>query len=96
MVPLSTLAPLPLAFPSAPLSFCPSVPACSIVYPSYRGYLKKKGGGTSIFGRKSWKERFFVFSRGNLAYFESAADWEKGTEPLKALQISLRYYRVDP
>lgn len=80
------------------LSLCitSAFPHCSIVFPSYRGYLKKKGGGTSIFGRKSWKERFFVFSRGSLAYFETAADWEKGTEPLKALQISLRYYRVDP
>ncbi len=69
---------------------------CSVIFPSYRGYLRKKGGGTSIFGRRSWKERFFVFSRGVLSYFDTASDHEKGLEPIKALQISVRYYRVDP
>jgi len=35
-----------------------------IIFANHRGYLRKKGGGTSLFGRRNWKERFCVFQRG--------------------------------
>lgn len=116
-----------------------------LIYPNYRGYLKKKGGGTSIFGRRNWKvrvecvcglgsgaalgcrlhhqaahaatsgsaedlrralqptdqrcpltqERFFVCQRGMLSYYDNQEDWEKHRAPLKGIQVTLRFYRID-
>lgn len=33
------------------------------------GYLSKQGGGSSAFGRKNWKVRYFVLKNGVLSYF---------------------------
>ena len=35
------------------------------------GYLFKKGGGKSAFGRRSWKLRFFVLDATTLCYFKA-------------------------
>lgn len=35
------------------------------------GYLSKQGGGTSAFGRKNWKVRYFVLKNGVLSYYEN-------------------------
>lgn len=69
----------------------------TLVYPDHRGYLRKKGGGTSwLFGRRNWKERFFVFQRGVLSYYNNQEEWEKGKDPIKHIRIAVKYYRVDP
>jgi hypothetical protein len=39
----------------------------------HRGRMFKRGGGTSLFGRRGWKERFFVVEKGCLSYFASEA-----------------------
>lgn len=40
------------------------------------GKLSKRGGGTSTFGKKNWKLRFFVCTVDGLYYFESASKSE--------------------
>lgn len=38
----------------------------------YEGYMWKKGGGTSLFGKKSWKKRWFVLNSDlKLSYYEN-------------------------
>jgi len=36
-----------------------------------QGYLMKKGGGESLFGRKNWKVRYFVLWRTHLCYYKT-------------------------
>ena len=48
----------------------------------YTGVLRKRGGGTSFMGRKSWKSRFFVLENGSLLYFESEVHYENKEGPL--------------
>lgn len=46
----------------------------------------KEGGGTSIFGKKNWKNRFFVISLSDrsISYFENENAFKKdGARPLK-------------
>jgi len=40
--------------------------------------LSKKGGGTSLFGRRAWNDRFFHLSNGILSYFKSLEALLKG------------------
>lgn len=68
----------------------------TLIYSNYRGYLKKKGGGTSLFGRRNWKERYCSLSRGLMGYYDSARDYEAGKEPLKGNFLSVRLFKVDP
>ena len=42
--------------------------------PQRRGWLEKKGGGTSVFGRSNWKKRFFVLELNVLSYFDKEDD----------------------
>lgn len=52
---------------------------------------EKQGGGTSLFGRKTWKERCFVIDivEGRLAYFASEEAANCGVPPVKTpLNIS--------
>eukprot|EP01115_Flamella_aegyptia_P010086 TRINITY_DN44083_c0_g1_i1.p1 TRINITY_DN44083_c0_g1~~TRINITY_DN44083_c0_g1_i1.p1 ORF type:complete len:126 (+),score=18.76 TRINITY_DN44083_c0_g1_i1:20-397(+) len=35
------------------------------------GYLEKQGQGSGVFGRKSWKKRFFVLQSTKLIYYEN-------------------------
>ncbi len=44
-----------------PLQRAPSRPA---------GFAEKQGTGSSLFGGKSWKKRFFTLDNGVLSYFE--------------------------
>ena len=47
------------------------------------GALEKKGGGTSMFGRRNWKTRYFVLFEQFLQYYESErAAQNNPTEPL--------------
>jgi len=48
-----------------------------------QGYLKKKGAGKSMFGRKNWKVRYFVLSNGNLRYWKNESDFKSNEKPLK-------------
>lgn len=45
------------------------------------GNMWKKGGGTSMFGRTDWNERFFVLAGGTLTYFQSEADYRASKVP---------------
>jgi hypothetical protein len=36
------------------------------------GFLEKRGGGTSTFGRQSWKRRFWRLTPISLSYYEDA------------------------
>ena len=42
----------------------------------YEGFLVKKGGGTSTFGRKNWKKRYFRLYPKYLRYFPNHDDRE--------------------
>jgi len=54
------------------------------------GVLSKKGGGTSLFGRRSWRKRYFVLSEaGNLSYYRDAAAHAAGAEPLKNAMLDV-------
>ena len=39
--------------------------------PILQGFLEKKGGGTSVFGRRNWKRRWFILYTDKLKYYES-------------------------
>jgi len=45
------------------------------------GYLSKQGGGSSTFGRKSWKVRYFVLNKGNLTYYPDKSAYQQGDQP---------------
>jgi len=51
------------------------------------GYLTKEGGGTSLFGRKNWKKRFFLLKDGLLSYSETPTSEELGVIELKGAKI---------
>ena len=40
----------------------------------HRGKMEKRGGGTSMFGRRNWKERYFMLYENILVYFASESD----------------------
>lgn len=67
-----------------------------IVWPTYRGMLRKQGGGSSFFGQRSWKLRFFVVDGDSLSYYSDKRAYERGDTPLKGLYLPLRHYRVEP
>jgi len=39
--------------------------------PPKAGYLWKKGGGSSLFGRRNWKRRYFRVEAGELSYYDN-------------------------
>ena len=51
--------------------------------PFFFGYLFKEGGGTSWFGRKTWKKRWVIISGVRLGIFKSQQAYAKGDPPLK-------------
>ena len=64
----------------------------------HRGKMEKRGGGTSMFGRRNWKERYFMLYENILVYFASesdaaAADAGKrlGELPLMGCTVQFQY-----
>lgn len=47
----------------------------------WTGWLWKRGGGTSVFGRQNWKKRWFVLTSQQLAYYENVEQHMKMTRP---------------
>jgi len=43
----------------------------------------KKGGGSSMLGRRDWMERYFVLQSGILTYFHTPDDFKRNKVPLK-------------
>lgn len=61
----------------------------------YHDYVLKEGGGTTVFGRKSWKKRFMVLKHGELGWFRSYKEYAGGSMPLKGRWTSLASYRLE-
>eukprot|EP00658_Telonema_sp_P-2_P080611 TRINITY_DN8054_c0_g7_i1.p1 TRINITY_DN8054_c0_g7~~TRINITY_DN8054_c0_g7_i1.p1 ORF type:complete len:391 (-),score=102.66 TRINITY_DN8054_c0_g7_i1:58-1230(-) len=55
--------------------------------PGLEGYLSKQGGGNSVFGRKSWKVRYFVLSKGLLSYYTDRKAYKEKEEALGAIHV---------
>ena len=60
----------------------------------HKGYLYKEGGGTSFFGRNTWKRRYFVMEHFKLVYHRSEEEYLRGAPPLKNVVIDLPNHRV--
>jgi len=52
-----------------------------------QGYLSKQGGGTSFFGRKNWKVRYFLLRNGVMSYFVDKASFLIGATPLGSFHV---------
>ena len=48
----------------------------------HSGWMEKIGGGTSTFGRKNWKKRWFVLRPDVIRYYATEADTEAAHEKL--------------
>ena len=60
--------------------------------PPVRGWLWKKGGGTTwIFGRRNWKRRWFIFDvEGMLmSYYKSDKEADAGKKPIGTIDMSV-------
>ena len=53
------------------------------------GYLKKKGSGSSLFGRRNWNTRYFVITGNSLGYWKSDKDFKSNQSPIKGSQMDL-------
>ena len=65
--------------------------------PPRAGYAEKQGGGTSfLFGRKTWKNRWFIIddAEGTVGYWESEEHYASNSPALKPL-LSLKGASVD-
>ena len=61
-----------------------------------QGYIWKQGGGSSLFGSKSWKKRWFVLrSGGVLTYYKDQQEWIDGKSPLKDALYKLKNCNVN-
>lgn len=58
------------------------------------GALRKQGGGTSTWGRKNWKTRFFVLEGARLLYFEDDEARLERKKPLNAQPYVLPFCDV--
>eukprot|EP01029_Cantina_marsupialis_P030969 TRINITY_DN8670_c0_g1_i2.p1 TRINITY_DN8670_c0_g1~~TRINITY_DN8670_c0_g1_i2.p1 ORF type:complete len:254 (-),score=22.56 TRINITY_DN8670_c0_g1_i2:387-1148(-) len=63
---------------------------------SFEGFLTKQGGGTSFFGRKSYKRRYFLLENGVLSYWKSESERVLGRPPIKGSNIELWKYLFKP
>jgi len=59
---------------------------------SKSGTLQKKGGGTSLFGRKNWKDRHFTLRYGVFAYYESVSVMQQGGSCIKSSPLGAGCY----
>eukprot|EP00027_Filamoeba_sp_ATCC50430_P016205 CAMPEP_0168567916 /NCGR_PEP_ID=MMETSP0413-20121227/15280_1 /TAXON_ID=136452 /ORGANISM="Filamoeba nolandi, Strain NC-AS-23-1" /LENGTH=145 /DNA_ID=CAMNT_0008600179 /DNA_START=66 /DNA_END=503 /DNA_ORIENTATION=+ len=46
------------------------------------GFLKKKGLGESLLGRRNWKKRWFVLEGPHILYYENPYVYQNGLVPL--------------
>lgn len=60
-----------------------------------RGWLYKKGGGTSFMGRRNWNQRFFSLTNGILSYYKSDKEYKAGEAPIKNCTFDLSQCRVE-
>jgi len=51
------------------------------------GYLSKQGGGSSAFGRKNWKVRYFVLKNGVLSYFTDKKEAQANASPKGSFHV---------
>jgi hypothetical protein len=51
----------------------------------------KKGGGTSLLGRRDWMERYFVLQGGVLTYFHTSDDFKRNKVPLKDVAYRMKH-----
>lgn len=71
-------------FSSEGISYSPIVLSTMLSIHSAFTSLCAQGGGSSMFGSKSWKNRWFVLEAGGtLQYYASESDWVSGHAPLK-------------
>jgi hypothetical protein len=54
-------------------------------------FVSVQGGGTSIFGRTDYAERFFVLTGSMLTYFTSEAEYKKNAAPLKDVAYRMKH-----
>jgi Ca2+-binding EF-hand superfamily protein len=52
------------------------------------GFYEKKGGGTSIFGRRSWHQRYFTMREGKLSYYKEEPSKTDKSEPIGMLHLN--------
>lgn len=57
-------------------------------------FLEKLGGGTSAFGRRSWKRRWIVLSEGAMTYFKFPEAEAAGAPPLKGASVLVAGFSV--
>lgn len=60
-----------------------------------RGWLYKKGGGTSFMGRRNWTQRYFSLTNGVLSYYKSDKEYKAGVAPIKNCTFNLSQCRVE-
>lgn len=56
--------------------------------PVKSGVLSKKGGGTSLFGRRAWNERYFQLHDGVLSYHKSLESLVRGEPALGKIPLT--------
>lgn len=61
----------------------------------FHDYVYKEGGGTSTFGRKTWRRRFIVIKHGEIGWFKSFKDYASGAMPIKGRWTALGGYRLE-
>jgi len=61
----------------------------------YHDYVLKEGGGTTMFGRRSWKRRFLVVKHGEMGFFHSYKEYVSGELPIKGVWTQLDRYRLE-
>ena len=48
-----------------------------------QGYMKKKGGGSGLFGRRNWNDRYFVLTNSTMGYWKTIDDFKANEKPIK-------------
>ena len=57
------------------------------LFSSKEGYLYKKGSGVGPFGRRNWKQRYFVLRHYTLQYFDNEASYLNGLNAKAEIDI---------
>lgn len=62
--------------------------------PSMTGWLRKRGGGTSTLGRRTWRSRFFVLEGAYLYYYKTQAEFANHKDAVRAKPVDLPGHSV--